>query len=46
MVIRLRFDWVIDREKEITEPVEAITSCTDDGLVMVLRLAPRLFVAD
>jgi PAS domain S-box-containing protein len=46
MVVRLRFDWVIDREKGISEPVEAITSCTDDGLVMVLRLSPRLFMDD
>lgn len=44
MVVRLRFDWVIDREKGISEPVEAITSSTDDGLVMVCRVSPRLFV--
>lgn len=44
MVVRLRFDWVIDRERNLTEPVEAITSCTNDGLVMVLRLSPRLFL--
>ncbi|KAG2232001.1 hypothetical protein BDF21DRAFT_421796 [Thamnidium elegans] len=42
MVVRLRFDWVIDRQKGVSEPVEAITSCTNDGLVMVLRLSPRL----
>ncbi|KAI9354195.1 hypothetical protein BD770DRAFT_392603 [Pilaira anomala] len=40
MVVRLRFDWVIDHEKGLSEPVEAIASCTNDGLVMVLRLAP------
>lgn len=44
MVVRLQFDWVIDHKRGITEPVEAVTSCTDDGLVMVLRLSPRLFM--
>ncbi|KAI8375801.1 PAS domain-containing protein [Blakeslea trispora] len=44
MVIRVRFDWVIDREKGLSEPVEAIVNSTDDGLVMVLRLSPRLFL--
>lgn len=44
MVVRLRFDWIIDREKGISEPVEAIASSTNDGIVMVLRLSPRLFM--
>ncbi|KAI9478040.1 MAG: hypothetical protein EXX96DRAFT_569345 [Benjaminiella poitrasii] len=44
MVVRLRFDWVIDKEKGLSEPVEAILSSTDDGFVMVFRLAPRLFM--
>jgi PAS domain S-box-containing protein len=46
MVVRLRFDWVIDPTKGYSEPVEAIVSCTDDGLVMVFRLSPRLFVQE
>jgi PAS domain S-box-containing protein len=46
MVVRLRFDWLIDREKGVSEPIEAITSSTDDGLVVVLRLAPRLFMSE
>lgn len=44
MIVRLRFDWVIDPDKGYSESVEAIASCTDDGLVMVFRLSPRLFV--
>ncbi|CAO3678885.1 unnamed protein product [Rhizopus stolonifer] len=42
LVTRLRFDWLANAEKQITEPLEAIASCTDDGVVMVVRLAPRL----
>jgi hypothetical protein len=41
MMFRLRFDWVINDEKGVSEQVEGITSCTNDGLVMILRLAPR-----
>ncbi|CAO0790769.1 unnamed protein product [Mucor circinelloides] len=44
MVVRLRFDWIIDHKNNISEPVEAIVSSTDDGIVMVTRLAPRMFV--
>ncbi|KAI8636956.1 hypothetical protein BD408DRAFT_425336 [Parasitella parasitica] len=44
MVVRLRFDWIIDSEKGLSEPVEAIASSTGDGIVMVLRLSPRFFV--
>lgn len=44
MVVRLRFDWIINRENNISEPVEAIVSSTDDGIVMVTRLAPRMFM--
>ncbi|KAK4511027.1 uncharacterized protein ATC70_012233 [Mucor velutinosus] len=44
MVVRLRFDWIIDYENNISEPVEAIVSSTDDGIVMVTRLAPRMLV--
>jgi PAS domain S-box-containing protein len=46
MTVRLRFDWLIDREKSFSEPVEAIVSSTDDGLVMVFRLSPRLYMED
>lgn len=46
MVVRLRFDWVINHEAGLSEPVEAICSCTSDGLVMVIRLSPRIFLAD
>ena len=46
MVVRLRFDWVVNLETNETKPMEAITTCTDDGLVMVLRLSPRLVIDD
>jgi hypothetical protein len=41
MMFRLRFDWNVNGEKGVSEQVEGVVSCTDDGLVMVLRLAPR-----
>lgn len=44
MVIRLRFEWVIDKEKDVIEPVEAILSSTNDGMILVVRLAPRLTI--
>lgn len=44
MVVRLRFDWIIDRDKGLSESLEAITSCTDDGLVMVLRLCSKIYM--
>ncbi|KAF1799730.1 hypothetical protein V8B55DRAFT_1541022 [Mucor lusitanicus] len=44
MVVRLRFDWIMDHENNLSEPVEAIVSSTDDGIVMVTRLAPRVLV--
>lgn len=44
MVVRLRFDWIIDREKGLTEQVEGIAGCTDDGLVLVLRLSPKFIM--
>ncbi|KAL9551053.1 hypothetical protein MBANPS3_004455 [Mucor bainieri] len=44
MVVRLRFDWIMDRETNLSEPVEAIVSSTDDGIVMVTRLAPRVLL--
>ncbi|KAI8637630.1 hypothetical protein BD408DRAFT_374890 [Parasitella parasitica] len=44
MVVRLRFDWIIDHQNNISEPVEAIVSSTDDGIIMVTRLAPRMLI--
>ncbi|EIE81094.1 hypothetical protein RO3G_05799 [Rhizopus delemar RA 99-880] len=41
LVIRLRFDWLVDYEQQRYESLEAIASSTDDGVVMVIRLAPR-----
>ncbi|KAG1136532.1 hypothetical protein G6F37_010526 [Rhizopus arrhizus] len=41
LVIRLRFDWLVDYEQQKYESLEAIASSTDDGVVMVIRLAPR-----
>lgn len=42
MIVRIRFDWVTDFKRGLSEPLEAITSCTDDGLVMVLRSASKI----
>ncbi|ORE09714.1 hypothetical protein BCV72DRAFT_55930 [Rhizopus microsporus var. microsporus] len=44
LVARLRFDWVIDRKSSLSEPMEGIVTSTDDGIVMVLRLSPRLIM--
>lgn len=44
MALRLRFDWIVDRENGIHQPVEAVISSTDDGLVLVFRISPRLIV--
>lgn len=44
MVVRLIFDWIMDREQGLTEQVEGVTSCTDGGLVMVLRLSPKFIM--
>lgn len=44
LVIRLRFQWVVDKDKDVTEPVEGILSSTNDGLILVVRLAPRLTI--
>lgn len=38
MISRLRFDWMTEENKLIS--IEAVVSCTYDGLVMVARLAP------
>ncbi|KAI7884969.1 uncharacterized protein EV154DRAFT_427773 [Mucor mucedo] len=37
MISRIRFDWITGGNK--SSPVEAVVSCTYDGLVMVVRLA-------
>ncbi|KAG2198836.1 hypothetical protein INT47_000752 [Mucor saturninus] len=42
MIVRIRFDWITDFERGLSEPLEAITSCTDDGLVMVLRPSSKV----
>jgi hypothetical protein len=41
MLFKLRFDWSVDGKKGVSEQVEGLVSCADDGLVLVLRLAPR-----
>ncbi|KAG0165732.1 hypothetical protein DFQ28_009402 [Apophysomyces sp. BC1034] len=43
MVVRLRFDWLQD--DDLAQAVEAIVSCTNDGIVMVLRQTPRLLLS-
>ncbi|RCH79003.1 hypothetical protein CU098_004659, partial [Rhizopus stolonifer] len=43
-VVRLRFDWLIGGEKSISEPVEGIINGTNDGIVLVIRLSPRLIM--
>lgn len=35
---RLRFDWIVDENK--LTPIEAVISCTDDGIVFVGRSLP------
>lgn len=44
MVVRLIFDWIMDREQGLTEQVEGVTSCTNGGLVMMLRLLPKFIM--
>ncbi|KAI9323204.1 hypothetical protein BX666DRAFT_1884285 [Dichotomocladium elegans] len=44
MIMRMRFSWLMDHEKQTTEAVEAIASSTNDGLAMVIRLAPRISI--
>jgi hypothetical protein len=37
----LRFDWITSKESnELAKAVEAVISSADDGVVMVIRLAP------
>ncbi|KAI9496894.1 hypothetical protein BDB00DRAFT_807710 [Zychaea mexicana] len=42
MIMRIRFEWITDREHGATQPVEAIVGSSNDGLVVVIRLAPRM----
>lgn len=44
MAVRLRFDWIVDKENGVHQSVEGIASCTDDGIAAVFRLAPTLIV--
>ncbi|CEG74630.1 hypothetical protein RMATCC62417_09806 [Rhizopus microsporus] len=41
LVIRIRFDWIINQQQELYQPLEAIASCTDDGVVLVIRQTPN-----
>ncbi|KAI7864746.1 hypothetical protein BDF14DRAFT_1143205 [Spinellus fusiger] len=43
-VVRLIFDWLVDYDTQHTITVEAVVSCTNDGLVMVVRQAAQLTV--
>lgn len=45
MIVRLRFEWLLDPERDATEPVEAVVSSSNDGLVVVIRLTPRVTIA-
>lgn len=40
MATKLRFGWAVDKMSGTTKAVEAVASCADDGVVMVIRLAP------
>lgn len=44
MIFRVRFDWIMDKEKGVSEQMEGISLCIDDGIVMVLRSAPRIIL--
>jgi hypothetical protein len=41
MMFKLRFDWNVDGDRGVSEQVEGVMTSTDDGLVMMLQLAPR-----
>lgn len=38
---RIRFDWVVDQERQLRQPVDSVVSGATDGLVMVIRLAQK-----
>ncbi|KAI8140161.1 hypothetical protein BJV82DRAFT_671931 [Fennellomyces sp. T-0311] len=44
MTMRMRFEWIIDKDHSATESVEAIVGSSNDGLVVVIRLAPRMTI--
>ncbi|CAO3648431.1 unnamed protein product [Mucor hiemalis] len=44
MIFRVRFDWYVNKEKGVSQQVEGISLCIDDGIVMVLRSAPRIIL--
>ncbi|CAO3630173.1 unnamed protein product [Cunninghamella blakesleeana] len=41
LVSRVRFEWVIDRDKDLYQPVDAVVTGTTDGLLMIVRLQPK-----
>lgn len=41
IVARVRFEWVIDRDKDLYQPVDAVVTGTTDGLLMIVRLQPK-----
>ncbi|KAG0733903.1 hypothetical protein G6F57_000643 [Rhizopus arrhizus] len=43
-VVRLRFDWQMGKGHYVSEPVEGTISSTNDGIVLVMRLSPRLIM--
>ncbi|CDS07678.1 hypothetical protein LRAMOSA01627 [Lichtheimia ramosa] len=44
MIMRMRFNWLMDSVNNTTEAVEAIASSSNDGITVVVRLAPRISV--
>ncbi|CAO3606619.1 unnamed protein product [Mucor hiemalis] len=40
MATKLRFHWILNKMNGSIKAVEAVASCADDGVVMVIRLAP------
>ncbi|CAO3587879.1 unnamed protein product [Absidia cylindrospora] len=38
---RIRFDWIVDEEKDTRQPVDTVVSGSTDGLVMIIRLAQK-----
>ena len=45
MIMRMRFDWIVNKEDNTTQAVEAIVGSSNDGLVVVIRLASRMTVS-
>lgn len=35
---RIRFDWMVDIDRDVRQPVDSVVSGSTDGLVMVIRL--------